>query len=147
VTDSDDDPLMADLRRLLDIVEPVSGRSLELARAAFDWRTMDAELAELVADSSLAGEHVAVRAEGQPRLVTFEHGTDSIELEIHERGEARLIVGQLDPERAADVTLVRPGGERERTRADATGRFSFELAAGGPAMLEALSLRTDWLVI
>jgi hypothetical protein len=147
VLDIDDDPLMTDLRRVLEAVEPVSPRSLELARAAFDWRTMDAELAELVADSAIAGDRVAVRAEGQPRLVTFEHGDESIELEIHERGDGRLIVGQLDPERAAEVTLVRPGGERERTRADATGRFSLELAAGGPAMLEALSLRTDWLVI
>ena len=145
--DIDDDPLMNDLRRVLDVVEPVSGRSLELARAAFDWRTMDAELAELVADSALAGDLVAIRAEGQPRLVTFEHGEESIELEIHERGEGRLVVGQLEPEQAADVTLARPGGERLRTRADDAGRFSFELAAGGPAMLEALSLRTDWLVI
>jgi hypothetical protein len=144
---TEDDRLLADLRRVLDAVDPVPARSLELARAAFDWRTMDAELAELVADSAIAGDLVAVRAEGQPRLVAFEHGDDSIELEIHERGQGRLIVGQLDPEQAADVALVRPDRERILARADSAGRFSFELAAGGPVMLEALSLRTDWLVI
>jgi hypothetical protein len=143
--ETDHDPLLTDLRRVLDLVEPVPAQSLELARAAFDWRTMDAELAELVADSAV--DAVAVRAEGQPRLVTFEHGEDAIELEIHLRGVGRLIVGQLDPERAADVKLEPFRSEPVVTRAGEDGRFSFELAEGGPVKLKALSLETDWLVI
>jgi hypothetical protein len=142
---SDPDPLLSDLRRVLDLVEPVPERSLELARAAFDWRTMDAELAELVADSAV--DAVAVRAEGQPRLVTFEHGENAIELEIHRRGVRRLIIGQLDPERAADVKIEPFRSDPLVTRADEDGRFSFELAEGGPVKLKALTLETDWLVV
>jgi hypothetical protein len=143
--DTDHEPLLAELRRVLDLVEPIPAPSLELARAAFDWRTMDAELAELVADSAV--DAVAVRAAGQPRLVTFEHGEDAIELEIHLRGVGRLIIGQLDPERAADVKIEPFRSDPVVTRADDDGRFSFELAEGGPVKLKALSLETDWLVI
>ena len=144
MTDFDDDRLMAQLRAI-ELAQPVSERSLELARAAFDWRTLDAELAELVADSALAPPG-AVRAVGQPRLVTFEGSNLAIELEIEPRGEGRLITGRLLPPQPAAMELVRPDGERRAVEVDAHGRFSAELAGGGPVAFRVLSLRTDWLV-
>jgi hypothetical protein len=139
----DDDRLMAELR-LLEASEPISELSLELARAAFDMRTMDVELAALVADSALVAG--AVRAEGQPRMLSFEGAELGIELEITESGAGRVLAGHLVPPKAAAVELLRPDGERTTVQADERGRFVAELAAPGPVKLVIPSLETDWFV-
>jgi hypothetical protein len=141
--DADDDRLIEHLR----VIETagLSERSRELASAAFDWRTMDAELAELVADSALEPMG-AVRAHGQPRLVSFEGAGLMIELEIEQRGQARRITGQLLPRQAAAIDIVRPDGRTTTVQAEAEGRFVTELAGGGPVSFRVMSLETDWLL-
>ncbi|RKQ84858.1 hypothetical protein C8N24_6488 [Solirubrobacter pauli] len=138
-----DDQLMA-LLAAGDVVPQASESSLELARMAFDWRTLDAELAELVADSALE-QAVALRAAATPRLVSFEGRDVSVELEIAARDEERVITGQLFPPQEATVEVVRPVGAPLTVDTDVDGRFVVEVKAG-PVAFDVLSIRTDWLV-
>jgi hypothetical protein len=135
----DDERLLHELQHAIDAAVPES--SLELARAAFDWRTMDSELAELVADSLL--ETSGVRADEGPRMVTFQGASLAILLEI----EGLTLTGQLVPPAALAVGVARPDGSTRTVEADDGGRFVCELAAGGPVVLRAGNLQTDWLVI
>jgi len=138
-----DDQLMA-LLGTSDVLPEVSEASFELARMAFDWRTLDAELAELVADSALE-QVVALRTTTSPRLVSFEGRSLSIELEISERDDLRVITGQLFPRQEATVEVVRLTGAPLTVDTDVDGRFVVELEAG-PVAFDVLSIRTDWLV-
>ena len=137
--DFSDDRLLAELRKMVD--GAVSDTSLELARAAYDWRTMDDELAELVADSLL--ESSGVRAHTGLRMVTFQSPSIAILLEI----EGLVLTGQLAPPQALAVSVARPDGSTRTVEADEGGRFEVELAAGGPVLLRAGTYQTDWLVI
>jgi hypothetical protein len=137
--DFSDDRLLSELQQMVD--GAVSDASLELARAAFDWRTMDDELAELVADSLL--ESSGVRAGVEPRMVTFQGPSLAILLEI----EGLVLTGQLAPPQALSVAVARPDGSTRTVESDAGGRFVVELPAAGPVLLRAGNLQTDWLVI
>ena len=53
LTDWTDDELLAELRAAIAEADLVTDRQREAARAAFTWRTVDAELAELLHDSAL----------------------------------------------------------------------------------------------
>lgn len=138
-----DDQLMA-LLADADVVPEVSEGSLELARAAYDWRTLDVELAELVADSALEPS-VALRAAATPRLVSFEGRDVSVELEIEVRDESRVITGRLFPRQEATVEVIRLTGAPRAVDTDVDGRFVVEVPAG-PVAFDVLSIRTDWLV-
>src|SRR2546425_157833 len=92
-----DAPLLAELRLASAAREPVPPRVLEAARAAYTWRLIDAELAELIADSALeaqvAGVRGGVRGEQMPRLVTFEvAGGTTLELEATPADRALRLV-------------------------------------------------------
>ena len=54
---------------------------LAAARAAIGWRTIDAELAELIADSAVDEPALLVRGTAQPRTLTFEAPGLTIEIE------------------------------------------------------------------
>jgi hypothetical protein len=138
-----DDQLMA-LLAAGDVVPEVSERSLELARAAFDWRTLDGELAELVADSAL-DQAVALRSAATPRLVSFEGRNVLMELEIEARDDARIITGRLFPRQEATVEVIRLVGSAQVVETDVDGRFEVEVPAG-PVAFDVLSIRTNWLV-
>ena len=56
------DPLLADLRRLAGEVDDVPDEVTGYARAALDWRRIDAELAELLSDSRLDPVSAATRS-------------------------------------------------------------------------------------
>ena len=85
----------AELRALFSRVDPVPPLLDEAARAAFTWRTVDAELAELMRDSADAEEEAGallVRGGGGPRQLSFESPRLGIELEVVATGprERRL---------------------------------------------------------
>ena len=102
-----DDQLIATLGDAIIHADPVPEHVLAGARAAFTWRTIDAELAELVFDS--ANELTGVRSEASPRQVTFQAPGVEIEAMVIDNGQRR-IVGQLIPPTEATVQLA--SGER-----------------------------------
>ena len=135
-----DDQLLAALDAAIEAAQPMPATVVELGRAAWDARALDAEFAALVADSLLdearpGGRPLAVRAGMQQRLLSFAAGDDAIELEV-ERGAdgTQHVVGQLVPAGPAEVTLERLTGA-QHARADDHGRFAFAHIAQGPARL------------
>lgn len=143
-----DDELLGVLGQALAEVDPVPDHVLAGARAAFTWRTIDAELAELVFDS--AKELAGVRADDANRQVTFKAPGVEIEVMLIENGSRRL-VGQLVPPSAKRVELV--GAEEVfTTESDRLGRFTFDELAPGPVRLVVLDsdgariVQTEWVL-
>ena len=90
-----DDELLELVGRALRAVEPVPEHVIAGALAAWTWRTIDAELAELVFDS--ATELTGVRSRNA-RQVTFQ--APGVEIEVMVIDDTiRRIIGQLIPGR------------------------------------------------
>ena len=132
---TDDDFLLDELRRMFAAIDPIPDRVQVAARAAIEWRTIDAELAALVSDSVVDEPLYAVRGTAQPRMLTFEAPDLTIELEAEAAGDDTLrLVGQLVPPQPAQIA-VRHGDELIATHADARGRFVAGGVAPGPISL------------
>jgi hypothetical protein len=144
-----DDSLVADhelddeLRRIAARLDPVPAALLHAAQAAFTWRGVDAELAELAFDSLADRESLAlVRGGDEPRLLTFHAADLTIELEIRPpvrehppaAGVEHRLVGQLLPPGPARVEVRHPDGVLT-VEADELGRFAAERVSTGPISL------------
>lgn len=144
-----DDELVAMLGEALRRVEPVPAHVDEGARAAFSWRDVDTELAELAFDSLTASS--GVRGEENNRQLTFRSPGVEIELMLTGNGTNRLI-GQLVPPQESQVELI-SGDDRYETTADRHGRFAFDGPLTGPARLIVhgdggdAPVRTEWIVL
>ncbi|GAA1514489.1 hypothetical protein [Nocardioides humi] len=149
-----DDELLALLGEAVADGAAVSERRRTAARAAFTWRSVDAELAELLHDSALdAG--AAVRSGGeQPRTLAF--GRSGITLEVEIDGDALLgqVIGTGEAAAApepATVRLERPDAEAQVVEADAAGFFRLSGVATGTVRLvveqAGWSLTTPWVAL
>jgi hypothetical protein len=138
------DPMVATLRNVIDRADPVPQAVVEAARAAYTWRTIDAELAELTADSALAT--AGVRSSSAPRLLTFEGDGVEVEVEVAQTGSTRRLSGQLVPVGPAQVTVRWPGGSRE-TAADELGRFAIDGVSAGSVSLAVLRAGADHQIV
>jgi hypothetical protein len=145
---SDDDATERDLRAAADLLDPPPAHLLLQAVAAFAWRTIDAELAELVFDS-LAEPVAGMRGADQPRLLTFRADEQVIELELGSEGATRRVVGRVSPAGPAEVA-VQHGGGRATVDADEWGRFAVGGLAPGPLRVRCRpagggpAVVTDW---
>lgn len=143
---SDDDALMAALQEAMAETDAVTDRRRETARAAFAWRSVDAELMELLHDSALEAG-AAVRGSDTARLLSFGRGALSVELEV----DGDEVSGQVLPAQAATVTLQRSGAEDRTVAADGAGFFRFEGVTPGPARFVVTAsertLTTTWVTL
>ncbi|HET6547906.1 MAG TPA: hypothetical protein VFG79_05605 [Solirubrobacter sp.] len=131
----------SELRAVVAHLDPVPELVQEAARAAFTWRTIDAELAELMRDSAEEDAGVLVRSGGSAqRQLSFESPRLGIELEVTATGaRTRRLVGQLLPPVQAMVTVERPGEDGLSVQADELGRFVLDgLRAGAMRLHVAL---------
>ncbi len=138
-----DDELLALVGRALRAADPVPDRVIDGARAAWTWRTIDEELAELVFDSSsqLAG----VRSEDTARQLTFR--SPGVEIEVMVTDEAaRTVIGQLIPPGEFTVQLLLGDAVIEEPT-DRLGRFTFNGIAPGPVRLVVVDEHGHHLVI
>ena len=141
----EDDDLLDELRAAVRHAGTPTAAMAAAARAAFSWRTVDAELAALTRDS-LVDVPVGQRgASAGPRDLVFEGRELSVELERDED----CLVGQLVPATPGQVTLLGPDGELDRSDVDEWGRFRFERPPSGPTRLRCTTaagvLVTDWV--
>ena len=105
-----DDRLVEVLRRALAEADEVPTEVVAAARAAWTWRTIDAELAALVHDSTLDDQELAgVRGAATVRALSFTVGEHFLELEVAEDGDRRSIVGQVMP--AHEPGLILEGAD------------------------------------
>lgn len=149
------DPLLAELRNVIEGADPIPDGVVAAAKAAFTWRTIDAEVAELVADSGLADSRLlgaGARAAAAARLLTFEAGGCTVEVEIAETGNTRHLVGQLIPMERATITGRWPAGSRS-AESDELGRFTLDDLPAGPISLTVrrtdneVLVATSWVII
>lgn len=157
--DDDDDRLLEELRALTARVDPVPEHVTSATKAAYTWRTIDAELAELAEVAELTYDSavdesalVGVRGADGPRLLTFETADVSIELEVTADATARRIVGQVVPPGPWTVE-VRHAGGIVSAEVDELGEFIAEGIEHGPASIRLHGhapdseqlIATDWL--
>jgi hypothetical protein len=148
-----DDELEEELRILAAWLEPVPPDVIASAVSAYTWRTVDAELAELVYDSMLDEDAATLVRGGTERLVTFRSGELTIDVEVAVMGPLRNLTGRIVPARRAGVTIKHREGA-VTTDADELGRFRVEHVPAGPVSLQLLvadpaqpSIATDWVTI
>lgn len=121
----DDSALLAELAEAADLADPVPPGVLEAARSSLTWLRIDAELAELLADSGSVP--MGVRREQGSRLVSFTAGEVAIDLEVIAGGEARRLIGQMSPAGAVEIELRHAGsGATTLVAVDHLGRFMAE---------------------
>ena len=145
-----DDDLLELVGRALRAADPVPDRVTEGARAAWTWRTIDQELAELVFDS--AAELTGVRSEDTARQLTFRAPGMEIEVMIVDEA-SRRIVGQLIPPGSFTVQLLSSDDLVRDETSDRLGRFSFDAVAPGPVRLAVTDpdgthiVTTEWTLL
>ncbi|MGK5517736.1 hypothetical protein ACSNN9_00060 [Micromonospora sp. URMC 107] len=143
-----DDALLAELRAAVRDSDPVPEEFLAAARAAFSWRSVDAELAlaELTFDSACDPQPAGLtRSTGSARTLTFRTGAVVVEIEVTPTG----VVGQLSPARGGRVTARTSAGQYEEVPVDAVGFFSMGAPPAGPVQLRAhtagYAVATAWV--
>lgn len=147
--DAANDALLAELRALAAASDSVPPDAIAAARSAIAWRTMDAELAELTADTSIGPQLAGVRGVASPAMLTFEAPGLAVEVEVTEVGRGRRLLGQLVPAGPGEVE-IRHGGGRLTVTADEIGRFAASGVAPGPVSIRCrlgtTVVDTDWFL-
>ena len=150
----DDEALLGQLREMFARVDPQPPWLADLAKLSYDLRSIDVELAELVADSHVDEPALAVRAAAtatEPRLLTFESDDLVVEVEVSQDERGRhLLIGQLVPAQAARVELRQPDQATVTVLTDELGRFSVSGLAAGPFSLvchraDARPVASQWV--
>jgi hypothetical protein len=149
LSDRDDD-LVAELREVAALVDPLPDEVMAAARSAFAWRTMDADLAELLQDAATDMSLVGVRGPETATLLTFQGPGLELEVEVVMAGPRRRLLGQLVPGLPGRVEVRHRVG-RSEVAADEVGRFTAEDVPPGPVSLrcqaaEGRWVETDWFI-
>lgn len=142
------------LRRAVADHDAPPAELLAAARAAFSWRTLDAELAPLISESSSHDDVLAgVRGVQTLRRLSFRADGLVLALEVSVDGLRRCVLGQLTPPVEAEVTLRLSDGTSLDVDVDDLGRFACDDVAHGHVSLrivEAATGRlrhTDWVLL
>lgn len=118
---TNDERLLAELRDALLATQLVPREFVAAGKAAFAWRTVDAELAALSYDSSTAEALAGTRAEhAGVRALSFRASDVSVELEVM----SDAVLGQLVPPRPGQIEVQSQDDARQQVTADETGWFT-----------------------
>ena len=144
-----DDQLVAKLRQGLNSADPVPEDVTRFASAVYEWRTIDAELAELDFDSVDEDVPSGVRSTATVRMVSFQAGKWLIDIE-HDPATGRLM-GQVTPESRFSVEL-HTSGAHFSVESDDKGGFEAESVDGGPLSLvlrfeDGTVVKTAWIIL
>ncbi|MFG1911308.1 hypothetical protein [Kribbella sp. NPDC048928] len=118
---NDDELLIEALRAAFADADEVPSAFLDVGKAAFAWRTIDAELAALTYDSALEPPAaLAIRSESAIlRSLTFASDGWTVELEL----TPDAVLGQLDPPEVGTVVARGDGGQLIAADIDELGFF------------------------
>ncbi|MEV6494226.1 hypothetical protein AB0M20_37230 [Actinoplanes sp. NPDC051633] len=149
---SADDDLLADLRRVAGLTDPVPAYVRAAARAAFETRDMDARLAELVADSAEHAGFEAVRQVAEERLLSFETPDAQVEVTVRAEGAGWTLMGQVFGAGPGTAVLETGTHGSVPIELDALGRFLVADVPGGPVRLRlrpagASDVLTSWVTL
>jgi hypothetical protein len=145
-----EDRILSLLRKGLGEADSAPDDVIEFAKAAFSWRDIDAQLAELAYDSSEETTPVGVRSTATARMLSFEAGSWTIDIEYS--SVSQRLIGQIEPARQVEVELHLAGGTLV-TQTDELGRFDFDGVLPGPVSLIFRTagnlevVKTEWTVL
>ena len=141
------------LRAVTGEADPLPDLVLEAGRAAFAMRTIDTELAELVADSAYADSGLVTRAVASDvRMLSFECGDVTVELDAETDPTTRSVRLQgIAVGAVGDVVVVR-ATERHVFPLGPDGRFDAGTTEAGPLRLELTTpdgrrVTTSWVSV
>jgi hypothetical protein len=140
---------MAALGEAVRAARDVPPEFTEAGKAAYTWRTVDAELAALTFDSAVEAAAPALRAEeASPRFLTFAAAELTIELEIGPDS----IVGQIVPSQAGHVDTCPASGAAATAELDEIGCFIIRPLPASPFRLHChtatgVSVLTTWITL
>jgi hypothetical protein len=148
--DAADEALLAVLQRVAEQVDPAPGLCYDLARAAFILRDLDSQLAALTHDSAVDSGDL-VRAGGEPgvRLLSYEAGELTVELQVSAHGAGRAVLGEVNGGAVARLA-VQTNGATIDVVPDELGRFRLDDVPAGPfrirlVTVDGRSIRTSWV--
>jgi hypothetical protein len=143
MSDESDVPLLARISAAFDAVEPIPERLTTAARAAYAWRRVDAELAELLFDSA-TDELVGIRGTtSDRRSFRFGHGDAVIRVHLT---QATMIV-MIEPPLSVNCRVTTEEGVIEE-RTDEYGELVLttpELPARIEVDLPSGTVVTPWI--
>jgi hypothetical protein len=144
-----DDELLAELAWVATLADPPPELVVVAGRAALATRRLDEELAKLVADSA-TDDAVLVRGEDSIRLLSFQHGEVSIELQLEQVG-GRVTLRGLVSGTTDEITVDTPAEERSG-RVDAGGWFAVQDLPPGPLRTrlraaDGTAVSTGWITV
>jgi hypothetical protein len=146
--DWNDDELLDALRDALTTADDVPRTFVEAGKAAFVWRTIDAELAALTYDSAWdLPAPMAVRSESAIlRSLTFASDGWTIEIELTPDG----VLGQIDPAESGSVSARGDGGIFAAADIDDLGFFALRPVPTVPYRLvcttgSGTTILTGWI--
>jgi hypothetical protein len=148
-----DEQLMDLMRAAVAEHDAVPDGVVTAAREVWTWRTVDAELAALLHDSTADEDALAgVRGAGTVRALSFGAGEHMIEVEISEDGDRRRLVGQvMPPPGGGTIVLDRIDGPATELELDELGRFEADRLAAGLVRLRTTGAEgrmvTEWVAI
>lgn len=130
---AEDEALLSKLGELARQADPVPDLVYELGHAAFALRRLDAELAELVADTALDPLAGVRSSDVATRLLTFEAGELVVEVEVSGAGADRVVLGQVvpAPPGRGTVRLEHRDGSSAGASLDGLGGFRFDAVPAG----------------
>lgn len=145
----DDELLLALLRKGLEESDPVPSDVAAFAEAAFSWREIDAELAELDFDSADEDLPSGVRSSVTARMISFHVGQWTLDVEFDET--SGRMMGAISPEISYSID-IHSAGTFFTTQSDDAGRFQAEGLLRGPLSLvlrfpSGFVFKTQWVVL
>jgi hypothetical protein len=144
----DDELLAADLAEAMTAAARVPDRFVRAGKAAFGWRTVDAELAQLSFDSAGAASEGTRAETAVLRAMTFAASQVAIEIEVTADG----LLGQIVPPQQGELDLRWRDGTTRTVPVDEVGWFRIGPRPTGLFRLylrtaSGLSVCTEWVTL
>ena len=148
-TSKEERELIARLGEALHATDPAPSDIAEFAKAAFAWRGIDAELAELDFDSVEENILEGVRSTATGRMISFQAGQWMLDVE-YDVTSGRLM-GHISPQASFTVEL-HSSGALFSVESDEHGRFEADGVAPGPLSMvlrfsDGTVVKTQWVIL
>lgn len=141
-----DDELMAALRGAAAHHDPVPDQVLRAARAALSTRDVDGELIALLLDSDLVDTGRLRSSASDVRLLSFESGQVSVELQVEYANGLVSLRGLVTG--TQDAVVLRTGDGERTVSVDEEGWFDAPGLPRGPLRLQVgRDARTSWITL
>jgi hypothetical protein len=134
----DNDELFAALKEALREAEEVPPRLIEAGEAAFVWRSIDAELADLTYDSlALDAEPAAAMRAQDASLRALTYATADLTIEVEITTDA--VLGQVLPPQPGSASIYLTSGAINETAVDEMGFFAIRPVPAKPFRLRCVT--------